>query len=158
MKRVISLLAAGLVFVLALSGCSQAGRRTAAMKFLNADISGFYQTARQVAESGQVPQGVLFDGVERVAYHPGSGQPWVAFITGSNDEPGPDYIEVGFYYTADDQPMGWQDFIPRPALVQDGFDTSKYTWSGPGGDITYYTEFMQTNWYYYELHGGWVEE
>ncbi len=151
MKRA-ALLAAVILLGLALTGCTQAGRRSAAMKFLNKDIVAIANCARQVLETGEVPEGTVFDGVERIEYRDGSESPWVGFVTGSRDEPGNE-VEVGFYYSPDNQPIGWQGAIPREELAPDALTGEKYTWKAKETNASYYTEYMQVGWYYYEMNG-----
>ena len=148
MKRA-ALLAAVILLGLALTGCTQAGRRSAAMKFLNKDIVAIANCARETLAAGKVPEGAAFDGVESIRYvSPG----WVAFITGSRDEPG-NKVEVGFYYSPDNLPIGWEGDIPREELAPDALTGEKYTWKAKGYDASYYTEYMQVGWYYYEMNG-----
>ena len=147
-----ALLAAVILLGLALTGCTQAGRRTAAMKFLNKDIVAIANCARETLETREVPEGAAFDGVEDIHYHWMPDHPWVAFVTGSRDEPGNE-VEVGFYYSPDNEPIGWYGCIPREELVPDALTGEKYTWKAKGYDASYYTEYMQVGWYYYEMNG-----
>lgn len=150
MKRKPAALLAALWLALCLAGCTQAGRRTAAQKFLNKDLVAIADVAREALETGTAPTGVLFDGVERVDCVPLEEGAWVAFITGSREDPD-ELTEVGFYYAPDDQPMGWRGCGLE--LFPDGLTGEKYTWASDIG-VEYYTEFMQTGWYYYEFEGS----
>lgn len=148
MKTRVAALLAAISIVIGLAGCTVTGRRTGAQKFLNKDIVAIADCAREILETGEVPKDVHFDGVEKIYTMPDTG--WVAFVTGSRDLRG-EFVQVGFYYSPDDEPMGFlgQDM----ELTQDPVKTDTYTGGenmDDGMESSYLTEHMQVGWYYYE--------
>ncbi len=153
MKRLTACVLALLALCFALTGCSERGRKNAASRIINQNIVEITRTANEVLETGEVPEGADFSGVERISY---AAPDWVGFQTGGREQSGDDAGEAycGFYYSPDDEPLGFQG--EDMDLVPDTGTDGVWTWqgednSGSGGG-SYYTARIQQCWFYYEIY------
>lgn len=148
MKRKLSLLLAALFLCLCAWGCTPTGRRSSALKIINKDLEGITALAEQILDTGEVPEDLFIEGVERVTF---VEPDWVEFCTGIRGSV-PETAYCGFYYSKEDRPMSFQGADME--LVEDG---SGWSWEGEkdgqgGGDNSYYTERILYGWFYYEMY------
>lgn len=143
MKRIKGLLAAVLLLCFCGAGCTPMGRAHSAARIINQDLQGITSLAEKILETGSVPEDAYYAGVERIGY---VAPDWVEFRTGSRGLV-PSAAYCGFYYSPEDQPMGYQGADME--LTEDG---SGWAWEEAGGDNSYYTERIQFGWFYYEMY------
>lgn len=148
MKRKLSLLLAAVLVCLSASGCSAAGRLNGASRIVNEDLEGITALAERILQEEKVPEDASLAGVEKIEYRaPG----WVGFTTGSRGE-GNSAAVCGFYYSRDDQPLGYQGEEMELSASGAGWAWQGGAESGGDGENRYYTERFQFYWYYYEMY------